>query len=136
MARKYLLVEITPEEIKLIQKVAEEDRQKVLQDKGPNQHVWTVPTYQRGIDLINDHNNKIKEAKFNIPKRGEVQVSYPLWDFSKISAAYKEKIMMAFQRKDWGTIMVIHNDLKLTNEIYCCDRYVNDIKYNIERWPA
>lgn len=127
---RYVLIEIDKTTITLLQKVDEENRVQVLNSKKPNQMLWAVKSFKEGIDMINAHNEKMKG--FALPTKSIAQAVIPEWDWSKLTTAHKKKLKELYSNKDFEQIFLLHNDLKLTNLVYCCTGYERHVHFNME----
>lgn len=131
--KTYVLIKITNFKIELLREVKEHERLEVQKTKNPGEIIWSVKSYQDAVDQINKHNGDIQKARVTQPKPTPI-TTYPLWDFEKISEKTKKEILKYYEQKNWGAIMIIHNDLKLSAAYYCCDSYIPYIEYNIKQW--
>lgn len=85
------------------------------------------------IDQLKRHNSRIKvNSPRKIIKYRNQNVEE--WDWSKISSEKLLEIKKHYSTQTWPKIMKIHNELKLTEQVYCCESYVDHIKINIEKY--
>lgn len=56
----------------------------------------------------------------NVPK-GEPKIEIPMWDFSKLPVDLHAVVVDLVERKQWGQLMNIHNEYRLSDVTFCCD---------------
>jgi hypothetical protein len=128
-----LLVEITEGEIVELKKVSEKEREEVLKCKEVHQQLWRVKSYKEGRKLLEKHNETIKKDTVKKDLQVTRNAQIKLWDWDKTNKRVKNKLKRLYKNQSWKDIMIIHNNLKLTSENYCCDGYISKIKYNIDK---
>jgi hypothetical protein len=52
---------------------------------------------------------------------GEPKILIPMWDFTKIPAERHAEIADMVAKKQWGRLMDIHNEYRLTEQTMCCN---------------
>lgn len=51
----------------------------------------------------------------------EPKVLIPMWDFSKLPEPEHNAAIEAYNKKQWGVLMELHNKYQLSNVQFCCD---------------
>lgn len=51
----------------------------------------------------------------------EQKILIPMWDFDKLTDEQRKQARALFNAQKWGALMKLHNDLKLSENEYCCN---------------
>lgn len=58
------------------------------------------------------------------------------WHWDRLPEHEHERVIDRFESRDAGALMVIHNDYRMSDELYCCsvqhDMVLNWFKYGID----
>lgn len=52
---------------------------------------------------------------------GEPKILIPMWDFSKLPESEHGAAIEAYNKKQWGVLMELHNKYQLSDVQFCCD---------------
>lgn len=83
------------------------------------------------LKSYNDSLNKPKAAGEVVTTSRKKPLEIKMWDLSKMSKKKWDVVFEYVKMKDWKNIFDVHNTLKLTDEIYCCDSYIVKVGQNI-----
>lgn len=130
---KYLKVKVYSNKIEIIKKVSGiEEYKKELKNKKQDEQIWRVSSYKDIFSKITEHNEHINKRIEKTYKTKKIDKVVGNWDLSKISEKNKKLLIQHYEKEEWHSIMKIHNDLKLTDEFYCCDSYKAKIIENMK----
>lgn len=130
--KKYILIDIVPEGIKLIKKVNDSERVQVLTTKTKSQQLWSVASFAEGMEIIKSYNEAVSPKVINYPSHNPISSEVPLWDLTKLSPDDITNIKDLYSNGNYSAIMTIHNTKQLTSEYYCCASYMAHIDLNIK----
>ncbi len=54
-----------------------------------------------------------------VPK--DEKIAIPMWSFDRLPQSEHARVIELFEAKNWGELMVIHNQYFLSANVYCCD---------------
>lgn len=133
--KRFLLVKITKgKPIEFIRKVRGEDQVETLGKMEKDHQLWSVETFVDGIKQINAYNEKISSKVLTQKSlvQSQNKPTIKIWDWSKVPLKKKKKIIEHHNKKEYFKIFVMHNEMKLTGDNYCCDSYIRFVDHNIQ----
>ena len=94
------------------------------------------PTHIKGISIVKIQNKEVFESKI---KHGNIEVKKPQellnkkgWDVKRLGKNDFEKLKEYYDKENWGEAFKLHNNLKLSQEKYCCTRHIVKLKKGLE----
>lgn len=145
--KRFLKVSVSATEIKPIKEILGiDDYREEFKRKRSHEQIWKVSSFEEARAQIETHNKYIRDgirhhdrpttrSRTRAPQTftSHAPVDEKLWDWKKVSKKVRDQLAKLYVEQAWGPIMKIHNDLKLTDEHYCCDGYKSKIIDNMEK---
>jgi hypothetical protein len=96
--------------------------------------LWQVDDFIATEEMIKSHNAIMQrvQKKPTAAQPGQLQPEQQ-WDWAKATHDDKSEFKRLYALKDYSAIMLLHNKLELTGEVYCCPRYKSLIDLNMEK---
>lgn len=134
---KYLVVQVINSAIEIIERVEGDDALKRAKRLAgvKNRQYWKVEDFEAMEQQILRHNTVLGKLATKVQAKKVVPGlrSFEVWDWNKASERDRANLLAWYQAKKWSDIMVLHNDLQLTAETYCCGSFIPKIEANIQK---